>query len=96
MKLNEEALLIVALGGIGAVLLVSIFKNAKALGYTVGQGAVDLADGVVSGTVTGIGEAVGIPKTNLSDCERAKAEGRTWDASFACPAGDFLNYWWNR
>ena len=95
MKLNEETVLIVAVGGIAAVLIVTIFKNAKALGYNVGQGAVDLADGVISGTVTGIGEAVGVPKTNQTECEKAKAEGRTWDASFACPAGDFLRYVFN-
>lgn len=33
-----------------------------------------------------------IPKTNMTECERAMAEGRTWDASFACPAGTFIDY----
>jgi hypothetical protein len=37
----------------------------------------------------------GIPETNLSECEKAKTEGRTWDASFACPAGDFIGYLWD-
>lgn len=57
--------------------------------------AVDLADSVIAGTVTGVGQAVGIPKTNQTECEKAKAEGRTWDASFACPASDFLRYVWS-
>jgi hypothetical protein len=35
---------------------------------------------------------VGVPPTNLTACQRAIAEGRTWDASFACPAKDFLSY----
>lgn len=33
-----------------------------------------------------------IPKTNMTECERAMAEGRTLDASFACPAGTFIDY----
>lgn len=53
---------------------------------------VDAAAGAATGTVLGIGDAIGVPRTNLSACEQAKAEGRTWDASFACPAGDFLSY----
>lgn len=39
-----------------------------------------------------IGGAVGVPRTEATACERAKAEGRTWDASFACPASDFLKF----
>ena len=41
--------------------------------------------------VQGAGAAIGIPRTNADDCRRAIAEGRTWDASFACPAGTFLS-----
>lgn len=44
-----------------------------------------------AGVVEGVGLAVGIPRTNASECDRAKAEGRWWDASFACPAGDFIS-----
>ncbi len=74
-------------GGLGAV----VSDTASAAAGAV----VDLADNVIGGTVTGIGQAVGIPKTNMNECERAKAEGRTWDASFACPAGDFIKYVWS-
>ncbi|TXC66019.1 hypothetical protein FSC37_09170 [Piscinibacter aquaticus] len=42
--------------------------------------------------MVGIGQAIGIPATNETECERARREGRTWDASFACPAGTFLSY----
>lgn len=57
--------------------------------------AVNMVDGVITGAVEGIGQTIGVPKTDVSECERAKAEGRTWDASFACPAGDFLKYVFN-
>jgi hypothetical protein len=74
-------------------------QSGESFGYTVGSeianGAFDMADGVLTGTIEAIGEKVGVPKTNLTECERAKLEGRTWDASFACPATDFVKYLWN-
>src|SRR6218665_3914198 len=55
-------------------------------------GAVAAAGEAAVGTVTGIGQLVGIPLTNETECEKAKREGRTWDASFACPASNFIGY----
>lgn len=66
----------------------SLYCTAGAFGgYALG-GLLDTA----KGAVIGIGKAVGIPETNLSECEKAKRAGNTWDASFACSAGDFLSY----
>jgi hypothetical protein len=76
---------------LGALAYVSI-KGGFGTGQGIGNAMVDMASGVVSGTVEGVGSLVGIPKTDMNECERAKAEGRTWDASFACPAGTFLKY----
>ncbi len=96
MKLDQETLIVAGIAG-AAILLLSYFaKNAQGAGQVIGTAAVDLTNGVIAGTVTAAGDIVGIPKTNLSECDKAKAEGRTWDASFACPAGDFLYYWWNK
>lgn len=78
-----------------AALLWAKSKGAAGTGQAIGAAAVDLADGVIGGAVVGTGQLVGIPATNLSECERAKAEGRTWDASFACPAKEFLKYVFN-
>lgn len=86
---------LIAGGAVLAALVWAASRGAKQTGYEIGGAAIDLADGVISGSVVGIGELFGIPKTNMSECERAKAEGRTWDASFACPAVDFLKYVWN-
>jgi len=77
-----------------AALLYVAAKGVKGAAQGAAAAAVDLADGIVTGTVVGVGEAVGIPQTNQTACERAKAEGRTWDASFDCPAVDFLKYLW--
>lgn len=97
MKLGTiPTVYLIAGGAVAVALLYVITKGARGTGEAVGRGAVDLANGVVHGTVTGIGEAVGIPQTNPSKCERAMAEGRTWDASFDCPAGTFLRYLWSR
>ncbi len=85
-------LMYAGLAVLAAVVGLYVVKNAKTAGTAVGSAAVDFTDGVLSGAVLGVGEVVGVPVTNLTECERAKIEGRTWDASFACPAGDFLRY----
>lgn len=54
--------------------------------------AVDAVNGVVSGTVVGIGKTVGIPPTDPSECAKCMAAGDVWGASFACPAADFLKW----
>lgn len=58
------------------------------IGAAVGAGVVNAGAGVVMG----IGDAVGLPRTEMNACEQAMAEGRTWDASFLCPAPVFLKY----
>lgn len=56
----------------------------------VGGAAVGAVTGAATGAVLGIGDAVGVPRTSETGCQRAVREGRTWDASFACPAGTFI------
>lgn len=77
-------------GAAAAVVLVLLYLDKKgspaAIGQAVGGAVIEAA----AGGVIGIGQAVGIPETNMTECEKAIAEGRTWDASFACPAGTFI------
>ena len=76
--------------GIGAILIVP-----KLAGYAAQQSAsaaVNAASGAVTGTITTIGQQVGIPQTNMTQCQLDTMAGRTWDASFSCPAADFLRY----
>lgn len=47
---------------------------------------------VAGGTGHIIGDLIGVPRTNMSECERALIEGRSLDASFACPAMDYLRW----
>lgn len=86
---------LVAGAAVLAALAYVVIRGPGQVGADLGGAAVDLVDGVIGGAVVGVGEKVGIPATNQTECERAKAEGRTWDASFACPAGDFIGYLFN-
>lgn len=67
---------------------------ALELGATVGQAAAGAVSDVAGGVVQGVGQVVGIPRTDEAECAKALREGRLWDASFACPAGDFLAGAW--
>ena len=85
----------IAGAAIAAALLWLNVKGAKGAGAAIVRGTVDLADGVISEPVLIAGDVLGLPRTDETACEKAKREGRTWDASFACPAGDFLKYVFN-
>jgi hypothetical protein len=84
---TEAGLAIV--GVIGLFLIVNNIKRVVA-GAVVG--AADVIVDAGTGAVIGIGDIIGVPHTDENECEAAMREGRSWDASFACPAGTFLNY----
>lgn len=65
---------------------------AASIGEHLGQTVAGTVIDAGTGAVVGIGKAVGIPATSETECQKAKREGRTWDASFACPAGEFITY----
>ena len=99
MKVNLTPVQIGLAVAVGAGLLYFLKKKADGLTISgaaaaVGAGAVSAADGIFSGAVKGVGSLVGIPDTSVSQCERDKAAGNAWDASFSCSAGDFLSYAW--
>lgn len=98
MSIDSRTLLVVAvlLGAAGVVFVAQKKSGAAvAVGGALGEAAGQAIVGAGTGLVFGIGDAVGVPRTNETECERAKREGRTWDASFACGAGDFLSYLWS-
>ncbi len=91
MQLTPKTLYtIAALAAVGVVAYVAM-RGFRGAGRDIGGAAGDMVTGLVEGSA----ESFGVPRTNQTECERAKAEGRTWDASFACPAGDFLRYVWD-
>lgn len=81
-------------GGAGLLGLVA-YNAVKGAANAVADGVAKVAtaaDTAMAAPVLTAGDALGIPRTNMTKCEKAMAEGRSWDASFACPAGDFLGY----
>lgn len=83
--------------GLGLVYLLGKIRvgqgsAATAAGKAIGRASVDLADGIVAGTVKGVGGAVSIPDTDPERCNAATAAGDTWNASLYCTAGSFIKY----
>ncbi len=88
MKISNDtaAMGAAVLAGLGLIWWITRPGNAAKLA----QGAVGLAGEAATGTVIGIGKAVGVPETNQTQCQKDLAAGKWWDASFSCPAGTFL------
>lgn len=86
MKLLREPMLYVGVAG-AALVGYMLYRNGV---RGAASGAVGAIGQAAVGAVEGIGSLVGIPRTNLTECERAKAEGRWLDASFSCPAANFI------
>lgn len=88
---DTTAKLLIAAGAIAALAFI-VKKNGGLGGVAAGAASalVGAVGDAASGVVLGIGDAFGVPRTDMTECERAIAEGRTLDASFACPAGTFI------
>jgi len=83
--------LLAIVGVAGLVLYVRAIGAAEA-----SRRAVHAVDDLAGGLLTGAGEVIGIPATSKAACEKAKAAGDTWEASFACTAKDFVTWWWEK
>lgn len=86
MELKNEFVLI----GCAVLGVYLMGKYALANAGAIAQAGVQAAGDAAAGAVIGTGKILGIPETNETECQKALREGRTWDASFACPAGTFL------
>lgn len=86
VSITPEAVAVLALGA-GAILYLATRPGAAA---AIGSGAVSAAADLGGGVVLGIGDVVGIPRTDTDQCSQDLAAGRTWDASFSCPASRFI------
>lgn len=72
--------------GLGLIWWATRAGNAAKLA----QGGVRVAGELATGTVKGVGQVLGVPDTSKTQCQQDLAAGRYWDASFSCPAGDYL------
>jgi hypothetical protein len=86
--MGEHKFMLIGVAVAALALLVLVKKKGAAadVGIAVGEAAADLAGGVVGGVALGIGDQIGIPRT----CEKDLAAGKTWDASFSCPASTWI------
>ncbi|MBV6324359.1 hypothetical protein [Duganella violaceipulchra] len=76
--------------GVGVVLALLAFVYFKDKIAAVAEHPVKAVGEWGADQVQDAGDLLGIPRTNETECEKALREGRTWDASFACPAGTFI------
>lgn len=89
--MNTQKMLILAALGLGAGAAVYVaYRGLNGVARDASKAGVNVATGLVTGTVAGIGEAVGIPDTDPDKCAAAVAAGDSWEASFACPVGTWL------
>lgn len=71
-------------------------KGAGGVAKDTAGFAADVIGGLTTGTVEGVSRTVGIPKTDPTQCEKDRAAGAWWDASFSCDAGTFTKSLFNR
>lgn len=80
------------IGILGAGLLILGPMIAKQAAYNAAMTVTDIATGAATGAVVSVGKTIGIPETNMTQCQKDLMAGKKWDASFSCPASDFLKY----
>lgn len=91
MTLNQNTIMLGALGvGVGLAAYV-LLRGSKG----VAKDAVGAVTGIGEGLVLGVGEAVGIPETNVAQGRQDVANGDWWSASFNLPAGEFIGSVWD-
>lgn len=89
MKLTKNQMIIGGLAvGAAAVYLIGV----KGIAFGAGKAVVDAVGGAATGAVYGASDFVGLENPDATKCAKAKAAGDSWGASFSCPAGDFLKY----
>ena len=71
-------------GALAAIWL--LHGGARSIAASVASLPGDLA----AGAVEGVGQSVGVPATDATQCAADLAAGRMWRASFSCPAGKFI------
>ncbi len=79
------------LGLIGIVVVIGVLLYLKSNAANVGAAVTGAVGDAAVGAVVGIGETVGIPATNPTQCQIDLAAGDMWAASFSCDAGTYLS-----
>ncbi len=80
-----DALKIAGIVGAGVVAYWAVTNIVKKGAAGAGKAAGEAVANAAGGIIKGIGSGVGIPDTDLTQCNADLAAGRYWDASFSCP-----------
>lgn len=91
MNFKKEQLIIGAIA-IGAAVI--YLRGVRGFAGDLTRGAISAASGAAEGAIHGASDLIGLPVPEVDKCQQAKAEGNKWDASFYCPATDFLRFVW--
>lgn len=84
---SVSPVVLLALGGVAVFALMNTRVLTRA--------AVGVVDNTLAGAVEGLGQVVGVPITNKTQCQRDIAAGKTLASSFSCPAGTWLASLWD-
>lgn len=91
MNLTPANLARLAAVGVASFVAVYLYRvGVVGAAKAVGEAGAKVLYDATTGAVIGVGKAVGVPETDMSECAKAVADRRYWDASFACPAGTFV------
>lgn len=97
--MQSKTLILAAAGALGGLLILQVIKSAGDMpgtGQAMGAGVTGLVGGVATGAVLGVGDVLGVPRTNQSQGQAELDAGDYWNASFHLPAGEFISGAWNR
>jgi hypothetical protein len=86
--LKTDVVLIAA----GAIGLMLVARNLRGIAGGLVEGAADVIVEAGTGVVLGIGDVIGVPRTDADLCEEAMRTNSWWQASKVCPAATFLNF----
>jgi len=89
IKLNQTNLII---GGVAVLGLWLLLRGFGGVAKDATRAVINVGSGAVAGVTVGLGEVVGLPDTNLSQCEIDIKNGDYWAASVSCPAARFIEY----
>lgn len=91
--MKAETLVAAAALGAAVLYVAAKRKPGESMGAAAGRVVVGAAADAGVGAVKAIGEQVGIPDTNTTQCDRDLAAGDMWAASFSCPASRWATGW---
>lgn len=84
--------LLSAAGVVGALVWLKKKGGTGQVAQDAVVGAVGVVTDAAAGVPLGIGDAIGLPRTNATLCAQYTAAGDTANASLYCPAMDFVKY----